>query len=142
MSCACAPRVRPCAAAGYGKSSGSPGEGSLKESAISAYTQFASYLTSQGAGTGSIVLLGRSLGGAAATWIAKAHTPKGLILQSTFANLKDVSANGFPLAGAVGVGARTRWQRPKGAGGGRGGGGAGGVWGVCGVGPRAGFHCV
>jgi hypothetical protein len=50
-----------------------------------------------------LTYLGRSLGGAAAAWVAKAHPPQQLLLQSTFANLADTAANGYPLAGVCRV---------------------------------------
>ncbi len=39
-----------------------------------------------------IIIFGRSLGGGVATWLAKTHPPKALILESTFTSVPDVAA--------------------------------------------------
>lgn len=73
---------------------------------MSAHDYFANYLATLSAAPNRMTYLGRSLGGAAAAWVAKTYKPKQLLLQSTFANLADTAANGFPLAG----GCREAWS--------------------------------
>jgi fermentation-respiration switch protein FrsA (DUF1100 family) len=46
---------------------------------------------------GQIIIFGRSLGGAVAAWLAIEHTPKGLILESTFTSVPDMAARQFPF---------------------------------------------
>jgi len=43
-----------------------------------------------------IIIFGRSLGGAVASWLAKEHTPKGLIIESTFSSVQDIAADLYP----------------------------------------------
>jgi len=45
----------------------------------------------------NIVIFGRSLGGAVATWLAQRHTPGALILESTFTSVPDMGARQFPF---------------------------------------------
>jgi len=44
-----------------------------------------------------IVLLGRSLGGAPATWLATQVTPRALVLESAFTSVPDVAAHHYPF---------------------------------------------
>lgn len=44
-----------------------------------------------------IVILGESMGGAIAAWLAQAHRPAALILQSAFTSLPDVASQLYPL---------------------------------------------
>ena len=66
---------------------------------MSAHDYFVNHLATLNAAPNRLTYLGRSLGGAAAAWVAKSYKPKQLLLQSTFANLADTAANGYPLAG-------------------------------------------
>ena len=45
----------------------------------------------------SIVIFGRSLGGAIATWLAAKETPGALIVESTFASVPEMGAKLYPL---------------------------------------------
>lgn len=43
-----------------------------------------------------IVIFGRSLGGTIAAWLAQDHTPKALIIESTFISVRDIAAQLYP----------------------------------------------
>jgi uncharacterized protein len=74
---------------GYGQSSGSPTEEGTYEDARAAWR----YLVEERGVPGErIVLFGRSLGGAVATWLAAEHRPRGLIVESAFRSVPDVAA--------------------------------------------------
>lgn len=45
----------------------------------------------------NIILFGRSLGGAVATWLAEKHAPQALILESTFTSVPALGARQFPF---------------------------------------------
>jgi len=44
-----------------------------------------------------IIFFGRSIGGAIAAWLAQNHTPKALIIESTFTSVPDIAANIYPF---------------------------------------------
>ncbi|MFC1976070.1 alpha/beta hydrolase [Chloroflexota bacterium] len=46
---------------------------------------------------GEIILFGRSLGGAVATWLAQKYTPGMLIVESTFTSVPNVAAKHYPF---------------------------------------------
>jgi uncharacterized protein len=74
---------------GYGQSTGSPTEEGTYEDARAAWR----YLVEERGVPGErIVLFGRSLGGAVATWLAAEHRPRGLIVESTFRSVPEVAA--------------------------------------------------
>jgi pimeloyl-ACP methyl ester carboxylesterase len=74
---------------GYGTSSGSPSEEGTYRDAVAAWR----YLTEQrGVPDTDIVLFGESLGAAVASWLAARHTPRALILASTFTSAVDLGA--------------------------------------------------
>lgn len=74
---------------GYGRSSGSPTEQGTYEDARLAWE----YLTTvRGVAASDIVLLGESLGGPIAAYLAARDTPRALILHSTFTSIPDVAA--------------------------------------------------
>jgi hypothetical protein len=78
---------------GYGSSDGSPTEEGTYQDAEAAWD----YLTrDRGVPPGTIVLMGRSLGGAVAAWLARRHLPPALILESTFTSLSDMAADAYP----------------------------------------------
>jgi fermentation-respiration switch protein FrsA (DUF1100 family) len=78
---------------GYGASEGTPTEEGTYRDVEAAY----SYLVRDRAiAPGSIVLMGRSLGGAVAAWLAQQHPPRALILESTFTSLSDMAAEAYP----------------------------------------------
>ena len=78
---------------GYGQSEGKPTEKGTYQDAEAAWR----YLTEerQLAPT-EIIVFGRSLGGAIASWLAQSHTPGALIVESTFTSLGDIAATLYP----------------------------------------------
>lgn len=84
---------------GYGRSNGWPDESGLYRDATAAWR----YVTEQrGFAPGQVLLFGRSLGGAVASWLAAQQSaagtpPGGLILESTFSSLPDMARHAFPL---------------------------------------------
>jgi len=79
---------------GYGRSSGSPGEQGTYTDAQTAWD----YLVDQrGAAPGNIVVFGRSLGGAVASWLAARTSPAAVILESCFTSGPDMAARLYPF---------------------------------------------
>ena len=79
---------------GYGKSEGAPSEQGTYRDAEAAWE----YLTGdRGYPDKDIVLFGRSLGGAVTAWLATRHTPRALIVESTFTSVPDMAASLYPL---------------------------------------------
>lgn len=79
---------------GYGKSEGRPSEQGTYLDAAAAWD----YLVEQmGVSATDIVLYGESLGGAVASWLARARSPRALVLQSTFTSLPDIGAEIYPF---------------------------------------------
>lgn len=79
---------------GYGKSEGNPTEEGTYRDARAAWN----YLTKERAiQPGQIILMGRSLGGAVAAWLATKVQPGGVILESTFTSAADLGAELYPL---------------------------------------------
>ncbi len=79
---------------GYGKSGGSPSEEGTYRDAQAAWK----YLTGiREADPRRIVLLGESLGGAVAAWLASRHKPGALVLASTFTSVPDMGAEVYPF---------------------------------------------
>lgn len=77
---------------GYGRSEGKPGEAGTYADAEAAWD----YLVNvRGVAPESIVIFGRSLGGAIAAKLASQRACRGLILESTFTRLPDVAASYF-----------------------------------------------
>jgi len=78
---------------GYGKSEGKPSEKGLYADALTAWN----YLTGErGFEPRRIVILGRSLGGGVASWLATRVEPGTVILESTFTSLSDMGADLYP----------------------------------------------
>ena len=74
---------------GYGASTGSPSEEGTYRDAEAAWR----YLTeARGVPAADIVLFGESLGAAVASWLATRHTPRALVLASTFTSALDLGA--------------------------------------------------
>ena len=74
---------------GYGKSTGRPSEQGTYRDADAAW----GWLTqSRIIDPGDIVIYGESLGGAVAAWLASKHTPRALVLASTFTSIVDLGA--------------------------------------------------
>ena len=79
---------------GYGRSTGKPSEQGLYRDAEAAWH----YLTrSRGIDAKEIVLFGRSMGGAVATWLAAETQPAAVIVESTFTSVPDMAAKLYPL---------------------------------------------
>ncbi len=77
---------------GYGRSKGSPSEhGTYRD--VAAAWQF---LITQGIPQEKIIVMGRSLGGPIAAYIASQHKPAALILESTFTSLPDLAQEVYP----------------------------------------------
>jgi pimeloyl-ACP methyl ester carboxylesterase len=75
---------------GYGRSSGTPSEQGTYDDALAAWR----YLTTlKGVAPRDIVVVGDSLGGAIAAWLAARVDARALILQSTFTSVPDVAAD-------------------------------------------------
>jgi len=78
---------------GYGQSDGKPTEDGTYKDAAAAWQ----YLTEERqVNPNQIIVFGRSLGGAVASWLAQSHTPGALILESTFTSLPDIAATLYP----------------------------------------------
>jgi uncharacterized protein len=79
---------------GYGRSGGVVDEEGTYRDAEAAWT----YLTGErGCDPSRIVVLGRSLGGGIASWLAAQHRVGALILESTFTSIADMGAKMFPI---------------------------------------------
>jgi len=79
---------------GYGRSEGKPSEQGTYRDAEAAWN----FLVSEkGVNPKNIFIFGRSLGGAIASWLAKQHTPRALIIESAFTSVVDVAAKFYPL---------------------------------------------
>lgn len=74
---------------GYGRSSGSPSERDTYRDVEAAWQ----HLRNQHIEPSRIIVFGRSLGGAIATWLAHEHTPGMLIIESTFTSVADAAAH-------------------------------------------------
>jgi len=79
---------------GYGESSGSPGE---KGTYTDAQTAWDYLVGERGIPPGKIVVFGRSLGGAVASWLAARTTPGAVILESCFTSGPDMAARLYPF---------------------------------------------
>ncbi|MFP4495300.1 MAG: alpha/beta hydrolase, partial [Halochromatium sp.] len=79
---------------GYGRSAGTPSEPGLYRDATAAWD----WLTQvRGIPPEEIVIFGRSLGGAVATWLAARTSPAALIVESSFDRMQSLAAVHYPL---------------------------------------------
>ena len=79
---------------GYGRSTGAPSESGTYADAQAAWD----YLVRvRGIPARDVVILGESLGGAIAAWLAARTTPRALILQSAFTSVPDMAAGIYPF---------------------------------------------
>ncbi len=78
---------------GYGRSEGRPSEGGTYLDAEAAWRHL---VEDRGVPSGSIVVLGRSLGGAIAAHLAAAHRPRALVVESAFCSAPDLCAQKVP----------------------------------------------
>ena len=79
---------------GYGRSEGTPGEHGSYEDARAALAHLYTELGTPG---DQVIVFGRSLGGAIASWLAAHHDCAGLVLESTWTSLPDLAATIYPL---------------------------------------------
>lgn len=79
---------------GYGDSEGKPGEQETYQDAEAAWKYLAE---TKGISPDSIIIFGRSLGGAVAVWLAAHHQPKALVVESSFTSIVDVAAHYYPF---------------------------------------------
>lgn len=78
---------------GYGQSQGTTSEQGTYRDAEAAWR----YLTElRGISDKEIIVFGRSMGGAVATWLANQYTPNLLILESTFTSVTDMAKHYYP----------------------------------------------
>ncbi len=73
---------------GYGMSEGTPSEEGSYLDVRGAWNYLIEY---ERLAPSDIILFGRSLGGAVAAWLAGQHTPKALIIESTFTSAPDLA---------------------------------------------------
>ena len=78
---------------GYGRSGGSPSERGTLLDAEAAWNHL---LADRGFSGDHVVVLGRSLGGAVAAWLASRHRPAGVVLESTFSDLPTLARQQYP----------------------------------------------
>jgi len=78
---------------GYGRSSGKPTEQGTYKDAEAAWRHL---VETRQVNPDQIIVFGRSLGGAVASWLAQTHSPGALILESTFTSLPDIAATLYP----------------------------------------------
>ena len=79
---------------GYGKSTGSPSEEGTYRDALASWRWM---VETRGIKPDEIVVLGESLGGPVACWIAALHTPRAVVLASTFTSVTDLGAEKYRL---------------------------------------------
>ena len=78
---------------GYGRSEGKPTEHGTYKDAEAAWRYL---VETRQVNPDQIIVFGRSLGGAIASWLAQTHPPGALILESTFTSLPDIAATLYP----------------------------------------------
>jgi len=78
---------------GYGRSSGSPTEEGTYRDAEAAWRHLTE---ARGLKPREIVIMGESLGGGVAAWLAFKHPPRALVLASTFKSVPDLGAQIYP----------------------------------------------
>ncbi len=78
---------------GYGQSEGKPTEHGTYKDAEAAWRYL---IEERQVPPKEVIVFGRSLGGAVASWLAQSHTPGALILESTFTSLPDIAAKLYP----------------------------------------------
>ncbi len=78
---------------GYGQSKGKTTEQGTYKDAEAAWRYL---IETRQMNPDQIVVFGRSLGGAIASWLSQTHPPGALILESTFTSLPDIAATLYP----------------------------------------------
>jgi len=81
---------------GYGRSQGEPSEEGTYLDARAAWRHL---VDERGIDPANIIVVGRSLGGGVATWLAEHHPIAGLVLENTFTSVADIVAGSLPLPG-------------------------------------------
>lgn len=79
---------------GYGRSEGAPTEEGTYRDAEAAWEHLTG---TRGISADSIVVMGRSLGGAVAAWLAGRKRPRALILDSTFSSGVELAREAYPI---------------------------------------------
>ncbi|MDA1045146.1 MAG: alpha/beta hydrolase [Verrucomicrobia bacterium] len=79
---------------GYGQSTGTPSEEGTYRDAEAAWQYV---VTQKKTAPENIILVGRSLGGAVASWLAIQHPPRLLVLESCFTSIVDMGKRRFPF---------------------------------------------
>lgn len=79
---------------GYGHSTGTPSEQGTYRDAEAAWDHL---LHARGARPADVVILGESLGGAVAAWLAIRVGPRAVVLASTFTSVPDLGAQVYPF---------------------------------------------
>jgi len=78
---------------GYGQSEGKPTEQGTYQDAEAAWQYL---VETRQVEPSQVVVFGRSLGGAVASWLAQSHRPRALILESTFTSVPNIAATLYP----------------------------------------------
>jgi fermentation-respiration switch protein FrsA (DUF1100 family) len=78
---------------GYGQSEGKPTEHGTYQDAEAAWRYL---VETRQVKPSQVVVFGRSLGGAVASWLAQSQRPRVLILESTFTSIPDIAATLYP----------------------------------------------
>ncbi len=78
---------------GYGKSTGTPSE---EGTYIDAETVWTYLVKEKNITPNNIIIFGRSLGGAIATWLADKHSSAALIVESSFTSIADIGKHYYP----------------------------------------------
>lgn len=81
---------------GYGRSQGEPSEEGTYLDAQAAWRHL---INVRGLAPSQILVIGRSLGGGVATWLASEHEVGGLVLEATFTSIADVVEKLIPIPG-------------------------------------------
>lgn len=79
---------------GYGQSAGQPDEAGTYQDAEAAWRWL---VEERQLDPQRIIIIGRSLGGGVAVWLAQRHPPGALILDATFTSLPEVGAHHYPF---------------------------------------------
>jgi hypothetical protein len=79
---------------GYGQSEGRPNEQGTYLDAEAAWRYL---VEKRQIDPAEIIVFGESLGGAVAAWLAQTHSPRALILVSTFTSVPDIGAQVYPF---------------------------------------------
>jgi len=79
---------------GYGSSDGRISEQGTYRDGEAAWRYL---VEKRGMDPAEIIVFGRSLGGAVASWLARDHTPRGLILESVFTSIPDLAGKLYPF---------------------------------------------